>query len=764
MRFAITATLTVLMFAGCSPDGPGSKLTFHPVDGDERRYQVYTDMTVDVQRGTRKLSESMSIKMLMHYGVEDQSSTYKLNVSPEYMRLNFKHGGMSSFEQSGYGEDELRTALKDGYTLTVDKESNQLVDVTLNTSSQKLKAELKATLDHLLNDQLSRPGLMHQLAVKKGASQIIKGQNGLPDIRMTVKDFDSELVTLAIADTNQDEPADPHTRIFGYAVIERQTGWLVRQAVVMHVPLPPELRDKGTFRIVSAIYPESWRFNHDLQFLENAEGYELITQEKTDPPVPSLSSSTQAMLNTQGVLDTYDQRFLLHYAHLGLSPYMVGEISASNLAAYDENNQALAIPFKAAGAFQHPGLDHDDAETSLEILPLGWDKTAQALEKLQYIEATLNYHATEHIQVTVPIKPEGSQVEVEGAKVIVQPTDNPYEFLIQLIPGETGYFFPDVTQIDKGELRYPHDQTAADWLSLGEKRLLAIVLQGHLPQELNVKFLDTLPDAVALTYRNYAPEPIESKTVRFYDLNQARPENAAAPITTRLLFDSFQQNDEFKTATLENLAPFSTDAPDLYVTLTPEQAELCTLQETSGLTEQGTPLHFAPPPTADNTNYGATQRMPQQYVYQLQTSDQARLYFYGLKAHIALTCQGTPVWQPLPINLPELSVQVSAAALLGEGWEEHARTLPIKRFLRQYRFLDQQDRVLAITAPRSQPAVGSPLGDKLFDYVDESGHIQIMGLVNRVEKLEATGTPITKTWQHQFEPLPDFKALEEAIQ
>ncbi|MBY6062722.1 hypothetical protein [Pseudidiomarina sediminum] len=758
----------VLFVTACSDSGPATTLEFHPEDGETRRYQTHANMMITVQRGSREHTETMRNMMLMNYEISDDGDVYRMHMLPEFMRMKYPQGHFSSFDEPSSSRDkEMRAMMDAGFSFVIDKATNQTLEFEVHEKPDDFERQGVNPIQQMLNDKLSRPGLVDDLRIAEGEHIIVPGDAEIPDIKVTVKAFDAETVTLTL----HGESADGRARIYGYSIVERNTGWPVRQTLIAHTPLPKEVGMDGTMQVVLSLYPEDWMYGHDLAFLNERNALPLTDTDLTyvyDIP-PAVSE--QALLNDVGSVSSYDNRLLLSYAHPGVSFEGLGHIKVKDIKALNDADQPLDVDFHTNGAFTHVGFYSNDAESSVELYPLGWRDTYTKLQELAGFEARIEHYAAIHEVITLPIKAEGATLEREGATATLTPTDNPQIFKLRLEPTETAYFNTQVGGIEGGELDYNLDSDAPEWVNKGQSRLLEIAKVGSYSTTLTLLFPEQLPDTIELLFTEFTDEKLGEKIVRFYDEEELSQNTSMAPIETETLFlddDNYgshgSEDARFVTAPLTDIAPLALASNELFVTLTPEQAFLCDLSESSGAMEQGSRLDMIENKQLHNVGYYSATKMPTRAVFQLMTEDGVLVHFYGHQVTVEMHCKGSPQWQDVAIDLGEKTWLVDVVQLFGDDWQQQAEQLPMSDFLREYRFLDQRERALAVLPASNREQPESYFDATLGDYLDDEGKLRIGGRVASVERLIATGEPVSKSWQHQFSALPDFSLLEEAAQ
>jgi len=768
-RFSMVAFSTLLVVA-CSESGPPTTLSFEPEDGEQRRYQMYSDTNIKVESsyyGNR--SERLKTMMLLDYEVSDKQDVYSIRMKPQYMRMEFPQGDFTSFEDDARGSsgDSIRKMMDAGFTVDIDKDTSAMVDFTIHEEPEELRKQGLDPLQEILNDEFGRPGFINDLKIEKGATQVIELKAPLPEITFTVDDFTDSTVTLSASGENDE------AKVFGYVVLERDTGWTQRLTMIMDMPLPEEAAiSDGSMRMVTSIFPEDWLYGQDLEYLRYDEPYNIDNTDFSELEPNEKATDAEVFANDSGKLELYGGRISLRYNHPGVSFEHMGSMSikVKDLTAKDADDNPLDIELYENGVFSFTDRQNDNTETMLHILPLGWSDVVDNLKQMTSLEATLERYEVNYEIVDLPIDKEGATVEMKGAKAILIPTKDEKVFELKLTSTNDAYFDNQINGVSTASvLMYEEDDNAPGWISNVESRALMISKMGSYSVTMRLTFEDELPETVQLKFNHVTDNKLSEKKIIFYDEETLRSDTSIAPVDNVPLFKSDEwavsindQDLEFTTSALDELEPVSYDRPQLYVTLTPEQAAVCQLEITSDKMTGEHNLVMKENADPNQRNVVSNLKMPKQVVYQLMTEDGVQRFFYDRKVDLKLSCDGQPEWQRVDITPGEQSWMVSVEDLLGKDWQESNDNLVMSDFLREFRFLNASGQALAVL-PQDTPQYSVDYFKSDFkDFVSDKGFLRVGGKVDKVEQLIAKGEPVKKEWTHQLPPMPDYESLMEA--
>ncbi|RUO25848.1 hypothetical protein CWE09_03715 [Aliidiomarina minuta] len=751
-----------LALMACSE--PPQTLQFKPDDGEHRRYQMYSETFIEATSSRGSDSERVRTHMFMDYDVEEQSSTYDVLLQPQYIRMRFRRGGFSSLDAPDYRQEELWPLMEGGFTMQVDKQSGEATDFIIHHNIDRMDEDGFDPIRELLQDEFSRPGYGSGITLREGATQQMPAEGPFPEVTLTVKELDDQLVTLLIEGENDE------IKLYGYILMERSTGWLKRSTLIVDMPLQDDYVE-GTARMVATVLPADWQSGQDLEFLRDAgQSFPIDTSALPDTLDDlELASEAKVFPTSSGSIDDYDDKLSLRYIHDVFDMESLGHIEITDFQALDQNGDVLDLTLHGVNAFTYHYGDDEAMQTGVDVYPLGWTDMATKLEQLAAIEATVQRFPVTYELVELPVEDSETVLEHHGARAILTPADEEGVYYLKLEYTEKAYFGISIDGPSDGSLQYDRAENTPDWLDDGERSLLEVIRQGYYPTTYTLYFADEGPNKVRLMTFLIGDEPVQEKQVRFYDPDAALSNIELEPTSSHYLFSKYpdyanpsRTDFNFQLNSLQNVEPVSFDRPQLYMALSHEQAALCELQQTSDVEEAGRAITWREHDPREQHMHRELS-LPQQVVYQLATEDGVREFFYEHEVVLSMSCGGEPEWHALDLELGEQSWLIAVTELLGDDWQDTHSDMVLVDLLRRYRFLDTTDRALTVIPP---PGFGNQRRLDLTrltldDFVTEEGFLRIAGRVERVEELQASGDAFAREWEHQFPALPSADAAHQ---
>lgn len=732
-------------------------LTFQPEDGEQRRYQMFSETYIEASNSFGSSSERIYSHMIMDYDVTEQAASFDVLMRPRFMMVRFRNGNFSSLDTPDYRQKKIWPFLEAGVSTVIDKKSGEVTDFIVHHEIEDADDSGFDPIRQLLQDELSRPGYSNGIALKLGATQQMPAVELLPEITLTVESLDDQQVGLSLQGENDE------VKLYGVIQLERSTGWLTRSAVVMDMPLQHEFAE-GRVRVVAAVMPDDWKSGFDLDFIYSAD-YQMpadIGALPDDLTALDMPSSAEVFPGRSGSIQSNGDKITLEYNHGVFDMFQLGHIEVDNLQAHDQAGNPIELDLHSVGALSFAFSETKAVQTHTDIYPLGWQDVVPKLEQIAFIEARLQRFAVTHNIVRLPVKDSETSVQFGEARAVLTPTEQPDVYHLRLEQAKNVFFSTRITGPDSGSVEHMKAANVPDWLEDGNRRLMAIVTSGYFPLSHTLYFEGERPNELQLLAHRIEDQSLEEKQIRFYNPDVALSTVELEPLTSVYLFpeednvtDFASTGPVFELKELHDLAPQDFERPQLYMVLSHEQAALCSLEQTADIKEAGRRIVWLPHEPRQRFMRRDSQ-LPLEVVYQLATEDGVRNFFYDHTAVVRLQCAGQPEWQLFDLDLGEQNWLVPVSALLGENWQEAFADMQLIELLRLFRFLDTQQKALSLVPPpgfASQPGV--KLADiRLLDFVTEEGMLRIAGRVNRVEKLEASGDRIVREWVHQFPALP----------
>ncbi len=747
------AAAGALALAGCS-DEP-EVLRFSPTDGDERRYQLLSHTEISYGSGSNRRTEKVESTVLMDYVVEEQGDVYQLHMIPQYMNVDGGGVRFSSAEAvSPYEQEGMRDIISGGMKVTVDKASGEAVDFGFNRSTEEWDEQMLNPLRDLLDEQVSRPGFGAGIELREGAELEVEGNDRVPPITLTVASLSDDHASLRL------RAEDGDARIYGYMLLERESGWPHQAVIVMELPFD-EQGFTGTVRTVTAMKPPYWSSGLMLDHLSDFEPWEFDSfPSSADENDRSSISEEQVFSSELGELAFDWDGVRLVYKHAVEDFDVLGAVSIDDLQAFDSTQTPIEFDFHAMETFTFSSFRSSGSESNANVWPLGWRDLEQELEGFAGIEATVSWYGSDREVLALPLGDGVVDIERHGARAILTPGDEPGVYVLALRSRPGAYFPFAFDGPSRGMLDYPRDPHAPDWISDGESRLLYANQHAYYPTQMTLYFDEPVPEELRIPLILVDSEARAQRRVRFYDENAMLDDLSLAPPDSEPLYldDSDSDGDDgrdFRVVELAELMPESFDRPQLYLTLSRGQAALCELEEAAGVEVAGRKLAWK-----EHRPYRgrvSMNRLPPKKIFLLASEDGEQTFFYQQEVDVTLRCAGEPEWQAMELDLGEREWLVRMSALLGEDWEGHELTeRPLEELLDRYRFLDDQGRALAVLPPSSSARLEGPAVSSLKEYVTSGGMLRIAGRVHEIQQVRAAGEPIEHQWTHRFPDLPGY--------
>ncbi|MCC5810942.1 MAG: hypothetical protein JJU06_11260 [Ectothiorhodospiraceae bacterium] len=746
------ALIVMLALSACS-DNP-EVLRFKPQHDEQRRYQLLTHVEVSASSSFGSSSESMDSTMLVDYRVSEEGDLYRIGIMPQYMMVIYPGGRFSNLDPpTPYGEDVLGELMSGGMTLSLDKGTGEPVDFVLNSPGAQWEELGLAPLRDGLGDQLPRPGFGAGIPLEEGATLELEAQTPMPALTVTVIRLGAERLTLRLSGD------DEESKLFGYMTVERETGWPVQAIMVMEAPFD-ERGFSGTMRSVVSIMPADWAFGLGLDYMESITPWDFGSFGLPDDSEQATEETVFA--SDIGTLDFESDRLRLMYQHEVETAEALGRMAFSELQAIDSEGNPIELQFQALEPFSYQGFNDSRVSTSADVMVLGWNHVEEDFEDFAGIEATVSWLDQERVTLSLPVGEERVEREHAGARVVMTPGEEEASYVLALYSTRDAYFDFHMEGPDHGVLDYSIDPDAPGWIKEGEGRLLNSRKHDYFSLKLTVYFEEE-PEEIDLSLVLLKRESRAQRRITFYHPDAMLDNVNFAPSETLQLYreeESFSgaaygDDRAFATAGLMELEPETFGRPQLYLTLTPEQSVLCELVSPVGNDLAGRKLgwkRYQP-----YRGWTSQLRLSPREIYQFASDNGEQSYFYQHEVTIGLHCDGRPEWRALDIDLGERDWLVELTELLGDDWEEHElASRPLAEFLKRYRFLDDRERPLGVMLPSSSARALQVSENTLREFATGDGKLRIGGHVQRVERLHATGEPLTREWTHRFPDLPGY--------
>lgn len=742
----ITLVISVLLLTACS-QGSNNTVNFDPQDGESRRYQIHSNLRIEDETSSGRNSDRVITEMVVDYQVSRDRSSLAIDMLPRLMKFETRNMNFASFDKPDGYDDDLRELMDAGFNIKLDPETGDILEFSAN--SGELPDDMQDPLFGVFRDELIRPGVAQGMRLEVGEQQ---------EFAVDPDDFKVTITLVALSDdevTLEVEGERESHKLFGVIVLERNSGWVSRGAFVTDLVMN-EYGQEFKVRTVSSFYPEDWPYGMDLEFMEQA-GEMLMDEMSVFDSRKALASVTEEDVfpSDSGSIELYRHRLSLSYFHNTSNFDALGDVRIRDAHAVDANGERIDLPLVLTESFAFNYGKEGSVQTTAEVLPLGWQRSYEQLESAAYIEASLDWYPHAIEAVRMPINAEGGSVTFGDARAELIPTDKPEVFELFINNTDRYQFSTYVGNATDVMFTYSRYENAPEWVGLGESRIISVTEKGLFPIHLLVYFEEGPGDYIELIGAEVQQDPESSRMVKFYDQetlaanHNLRPANEIALYQaddSSSLFNFNSDQLDFQTYPTGEIELQSFGRPQLYMTLTPEQAALCEIESGSEL------ITWAD--KKKRSSYSAL-ILEDPVVLQAQSPDGERTFFYDTTLTTKLVCSSNSQWRE--VSRPQTDtpwlVDIQDLPEVDLQW-------PISLFLRRVQFLTQQDVALTLLPPEDKNTHHNAT-DTLADYLIEDRYLRVAGVPERIMALEISEETVKQVLQHSFPSLPSLAASYE---
>lgn len=674
---------------------------------------------------------------VLRYEVLDTGRTLGLLIEPTYTQISHdRRMSFSSTDPGKRGSAPMRELMSAGFEVDIDPETGA-VKRFANRNEDLWQTVMEDGADLVLKslkDEMGTPGLSQSaIPLTEGKQIMLSDFRGADKLQLTVdRVTDEEVVTTL-------EAQGENIRLLGTMVLERDSGWLKRLALVSEAIE----QGKSTVHQKLVMLPEGslsslgdWLLDMDLGGEEGLE----FGSESAPEAVVDTATAEQVVPSPVGSFSIFDDQLELRLAHGFPEGTLPGRFDLEDLQLQDGAGNPLPLEFFRLSRYTFFNSVVGNYYTQGNFIPLGWDDRGEEMQKLSQVTATGRYHPAKAEALTLPLDADKTtEVAFRGARAEAIPTENPGEFQLRFHHTEEHRFSHRVDGL-AGARGY---QPAGEWISVEEREILRLVALGRYAMgDTRVVFDGEVPDALTLHLLSDADTAPFSYKLRFVTEAAMRNDLSLPPPGEVFLYGDKDSGGaaEVKLGELELPQPHHNR---LSLELPASLAEACKPAVVEAPKINDHPLVWRKQATdgvGDNRL-----RTPQHW--EISTDDGVRQYFYDIRIESAIRCRGQGKWQAVFISLGDRPWLVDPAQLPGKIDPEQ----PIADFLRRYRFIGKKGRALAPVPPISEVSLDS---STVGDYLTQDRRLRLAGEVQRVEQLVFTGEPEERQWSVSFEPLP----------
>ncbi|MBD3895341.1 hypothetical protein IEI94_05705 [Halomonas sp. ML-15] len=743
--FSIVVTMTMVM--GCSSE-PES-VAFAPEKGDTRSYQLFSEGRLGSGSSNTGRDQVVGFGSVLRYEVLDIGRSLNLAITPRYLEQSVDgRREFSTMDPSDTQNPVMRELMSAGFEVDIDSDSGEVRRFTSRNEDlwQTLQEDGLAPLLEIFEEQMTTGMAMPEIPLTEGEVVTVSGSHGAADLQITVHSVtDTELVTTLQTDHEE-------VKLAGTMVLERETGWLRRLAVVSEVS-QEDHEGHGTVRQALVMLPEdepSWL------------GAWLINMAPSDPddyvaiqPGPSpeefdgdaLVDGDTVLTAPVGTWVPFSSEIVLEIDHDLPKGAFSGYLDFADLRIESEEGEVLDVGLQQTMryAFYHP--DRKRHTTQAWYVPLGWGDELAPLERAKRLTATgVAYRPVAAEALDLPLDSD-QKTEVTSGDIRAEaiPTDSPREFLLRFHSTPDHWFGDRIYGIKDAITRRIPEEDAPDWLTSHEAWMLQAVAIGRsTASDLRVEFEEgKTPDSLTLFALSESEAVPVDGPVRFVT-EEARYSDIDLPPPFDVTL--YPDGDEPPQVGLADLELPDAENNRALFRLPASLAAMCEPVVVEAPKINNQPLVWQ---HVDEDDAGNRQQLPTEQKWQLITEDGVRKHFYDIEVESELRCRGEGEWQTVDLALGDKPWLVRLDELPDAVDQEQS----MSRFLQRYRFVSEQGDALA-PMPRERYSDVSLATASIADYLNEGDRLRLAGSVQRVERFEGDGQPDTRRWSLRYAPLP----------
>jgi hypothetical protein len=752
MKHLVSALACCLVTACSFVD---TDVEFNPEQGEERRYQVYSNAKMTLDTGRRTETLNTTSHQLLRYKVTDSGANSRFEVHIDYMQMRDGRGSGISSSYPAERNPEMHAIFSQGFEFTANLRSGDVTGFSaLNKPVwQALLAERGAELEQEMKKLFSSSAFLSSIPARVGAVVQLPAYQGQADATLTVLQLTDTHLLARVASEQEGG------KFYGHMLLERERGWLVRLALVAEMPFE-RYGYNGTVRsnvLMLEQQEQTGDLSQRFSFEHDFPSFEYEQQPALRPDDANKALTQQAVFPFDaGYFQQQEHQLHLVYQHDFAEPVAAGEFRLSNIIARNAEGIALPLQLGAMGSYSYPEQDGLYKSVRQNLL-LGWNAPDELLQQVTQFSATAEYTAAKLVPLSLtpdPAKAVTAQYEDLQLELSPVPGD-PLSYRLVSRGSDKHWLLQRYDGAEGATVQFARPQfaaqqsTAPDWLSAQEQTMLALASSVHHERIVLFTFKQ-LPPALTLYVNAVSDSSVFSKEISFLPLAQYEQNAAYPPAHEQLLYNEDSYGgfyDEFKDTAPPQpdpalLEPQIVNTYGLSLQLTAEQAAVCTLSisdapKVNGHTLQWTLLNNS------NSQPGAPAKHAR---YQLSTADGIRRNFYGIKLSSSLNCSGTPQWHTVDYQ-PQQNWLIDITRLPGIDTEQS-----VAEFMQHYRFLNAQGLPLAPLVLPSQ--IDDFYQQPLQQVLHKQRWFALLGRSQTIEQLSVSGEPVNKQWHSQLPALP----------
>lgn len=520
LRIVIVSIITSISLLGCDyKDTDKAKPTTHPVNseqittltpqltlGDTKQYwiQSYSSVFQNEIDWSNK-NQRLGIKALVSYQIKEVNHhQIEIDVTTNHIELLIK-------DNAAYLHPLLQTTLTDGLQYLINltgksplqiSQKNQQVTKQI-AASHNLQTEYQYLASLLVSPFLPRP-----LPLQKDQQINIPHFMQMTNLTATINEITPASIHITLEATEKD------SHLYGKAVLQKDTGWLERLALVKETPMQSQPGYK--MRTVLMIGPSSWSnkatrqltsemqikdtdsylrpftiFNFDVEHWQQAQLQEKNNQFKQGSlyTLTNSDGSSQLMLVTNSYTDAVNQ--------------LLGDYQATNLVLFDKNNNLLPhITLFPTTNIAYKIKTPNGTETNLVSYKLALAKPTKnraKLEDIAKITANISFTPYHLEKITLPLTNKTQTVTNNDNKFSadISPTNQLKSYILHWQANDNVIFNPQLMQgINSALVQYIQPDTVS-WLTPAETRIVNSITKGF-ENTIKITFITAPPKELSL--------------------------------------------------------------------------------------------------------------------------------------------------------------------------------------------------------------------------------------------------------------------------
>lgn len=520
LRIVIVSIITSISLLGCDyKDTDNATPTTHPVNseqittltpqltlGDTKQYwiQSYSSVFQNEIDWSNK-NQRLGIKALVSYQIKEVNHhQIEIDVTTNHIELLIK-------DNAAYLHPLLQTTLTDGLQYLINltgksplqiSQKNQQVTKQI-AASHNLQTEYQYLASLLVSPFLPRP-----LPLQKDQQINIPHFMQMTNLTATINEITPASIHITLEATEKD------SHLYGKAVLQKDTGWLERLALVKEAPMQSQPGYK--MRTVLMIGPSSWSnkearqltsemqikdtdsylrpftiFNFDVEHWQQAQLQEKNNQFKQGSlyTLTNSDGSSQLMLVTNSYTDAVNQ--------------LLGDYQATNLVLFDKNNNLLPhLTLFPTTNIAYKIKTPNGTETNLVSYKLALAKPTKnraKLEDIAKITANISFTPYHLEKITLPLTNKTQTVTNNDNKFSadISPTNQLKSYILHWQANDNVIFNPQLMQgINSALVQYIQPDTVS-WLTPAETRIVNSITKGF-ENTIKITFITAPPKELSL--------------------------------------------------------------------------------------------------------------------------------------------------------------------------------------------------------------------------------------------------------------------------